>query len=407
MPLRDDKMRRYAISDKPDRVAVGLMSGTSVDGVDAAVIRIEGEAPNIRVTLLAFENKAFPEAVRNEILDCFIPRNAIVTRLGRLNFLLGELFAEAALSVIRAAGLSPADVDVIGSHGQTIWHEPNPQKSCAYTVQLGEGSVIAQRTGVVCISDFRVSDMAAGGQGAPLVPFTEFLLYRSEKETTLLQNLGGIGNITVLPKGCGADDVYAFDTGPGNMVIDALVSRSTNGLLTMDKGGSIAAKGQVDFWLLQFLLQHPYFSQLPPKTTGREVFGKEYTDALIATAQQKGIPMENVISTATAMTAASIAQAYRDFILPCNPASRMILSGGGCYNPILVDFIRKEFVRFGVDVRTQEEAGGNSDAKEAIAFALLADCTLHGIPGNLPAVTGAKNSALLGKISLPPKGGII
>lgn len=394
------------ISDKPDRIAVGLMSGTSVDGIDAAAIRIEGEAPNLKVTLLAFENKPFPEAIRKEILCCFTPRNAIVTRLGRLSFLLGELYSKAALSVIQTAGLSPADVDVIGSHGQTIWHEPVPRKSCAYTVQIGEGSVIAQRTGVICVSDFRVSDMAAGGQGAPLVPFTEYLLFRSDKETILLQNLGGIGNITVLPKGCGVNDVYAFDTGPGNMVIDALVTNSTNGLLAMDKGGSIAARGQVDPWLLQSLLQHPYFTQHPPKTTGREVFGKEYADALIATAKQKGIPMENVIATATALSASSIAQAYRDFILPCSPASRMILGGGGCYNPTLVNFIRKELACYGIDVLTQEEAGGNSDAKEAIAFALLADCTLRGIPGNIPGVTGARNPALLGKISLPFREGI-
>ena len=391
--------------NKPCRIAVGLMSGTSVDGIDAAAVKIEGTDQDLKISLLAFENKPFPEDVRSEILSCFSPENAIVTRLGALSFKLGDLYADAALSVIRAAGLSPCDIDVIGSHGQTIRHEPVPKTHCpAYTVQIGEGAVIAQKTGVVCVTDFRTADMAAGGQGAPLVPFTEYLLYRSDDETILLQNLGGIANVTVLPRGCRAKDVYAFDTGPGNMVIDALADISTDGRLKMDKNGRIAAGGHVDAGLLKDLLKHPYFSMRLPKTTGREMFGKDYARAVMHKAEQTCTPVRDVIATATALTASSIALAYRDFIRPRCPAQRMILGGGGCYNPTLVDFIRKELSRFGVRVLTQEEAGGNSDAKEAAAFALLADCTLRGIPGNLPNVTGAKNPAILGKISMPPAG---
>ena len=233
------------IAEKPVRRIVGLMSGTSVDGIDAALVELSGEQDAPSVRLLAFEDRPFPDAVRSGIFELFDPVKATVDKLGRMSYVLGELYAEAALSVIREAGLSPSEVDAVASHGQTIWHSPDEVQFCGQnarcTVQIGEGAVIAQRTGLVTVSDFRVADLAAGGQGAPLVPFTEYLLYRSTKRTRLLQNIGGIGNMTVLPAGCAPEDVYAFDTGPGNMLIDAVVSAATEGRERYDRGGAMAA----------------------------------------------------------------------------------------------------------------------------------------------------------------------
>ena len=389
----------FPLLHQPRRVLVGLMSGTSVDGIDAAVVSVTGQGEAVAAELLAFFNTPFDPALRRRIFEAFQPEKTTVMQLGALNMELGEAYAAAALHAVHGAGLRPEDVDAIGSHGQTIWHEPagNP----AFTVQLGDGNVIAQRTGIPCVSDFRVADLAAGGQGAPLVPFTEFLLYRSETESVLLQNIGGIGNVTVLPAGCKAKDVSAFDTGPGNMVIDGLMSRLTGGRCAMDEGGAFAARGRVCGPLLEELLRHPYFSAPPPKTTGREMFGAPYVDALLARGRELNLTNEDLVATATALTAASIARAVRDFVLPHTKPARLVVGGGGSYNPTLVGFLRQELSPMGIRVQTQEELGHSSDAKEAVAFALLADCTLRGVPGALPSVTGAKVGAVLGKLSFP------
>lgn len=393
---------------KEVRHVVGMMSGTSVDGVDAALVEISGTDSEPKVKLLAFENKPYPPQVREKIFSLFTPANATVDKVGYMNFLLGEIYAKSALSVIEKAGMKPEEIDVIGSHGQTIWHAPIPESPdgipVAYTVQIGEGSVIAERTGILTVSDFRVADMAAGGQGAPLVPFSEYLLYRREKETILLQNIGGIGNMTVMPAGAKSRDVFAFDTGPGNMIIDAVISAVTGGEKTYDAGGETAAKGKVCNALLDILKEEPYYRQPLPKTTGREHFGVQYTEKILSWWKENPIPVEDLLATVTDLTAYSIADAYERYVLPKYRASEIIVGGGGSYNATLLRFMKERFAPHGVAVRTQEDLGLSSDAKEAVAFALMADCCMRGKANTLPSVTGAEHPAVMGKISQPYKG---
>ena len=393
---------------KEVRHVVGMMSGTSVDGVDAALVEISGTDSEPKVKLLAFENKPYPPQVREKIFSLFTPANATVDKVGYMNFLLGEIYAKSALSVIEKAGMKPEEIDVIGSHGQTIWHAPIPESldgiPVAYTVQIGEGSVIAERTGILTVSDFRVADMAAGGQGAPLVPFSEYLLYRREKETILLQNIGGIGNMTVMPAGAKPLNVFAFDTGPGNMIIDAVISAVTGGEKTYDAGGETAAKGRVCNALLDILKEEPYYRQPLPKTTGREHFGVQYTEKILSWWKENPIPVEDLLATVTDLTAYSIADAYERYVLPKYRASEIIVGGGGSYNATLLRFMKERFAPHGVAVRTQEDLGLSSDAKEAVAFALMADCCMRGKANTLPSVTGAEHPAVMGKISQPYKG---
>lgn len=380
------------------RFAVGLMSGTSVDGIDAAAVEILGEPGGdggISVRLLAFENKPYPADVRREIFELFDPARATVDRVGALNVRLGELYADAALSVVGLAGLAPADVSVVGSHGQTIYHAPE----AGFTVQIGEGAVIAARTGIPCVSDFRPADLAVGGQGAPLVPFTEYLLYREPDRTLLLQNIGGIGNVTVIPAGCGPEDVYAFDTGPGNMLIDGVASLVTGGALAMDAGGALAARGRVSETLLGELRQDAYYAMPVPKSTGRERFGADYVERIVRRGRELGLSDADLTATVTRLTAWSIGDAYDRFIAGRHAADLMIVGGGGSYNPVLMRDLAAEMAARGVAVATQEAVGGSSDAKEAIAFALLADYAMARQPANLPAATGAARPVVLGKIS--------
>ena len=388
------------------RRVVGMMSGTSVDGIDSAVIEIRDCAKGSQVKLLAFENAPYPPAVRQQIFSLFQTGASTVDKIGYMNFLLGELYAESALSVIRKAGLTPADIAVIGSHGQTIWHEPSLCEKdgypIRYTVQIGEGAVIAQRTGIPTVSDFRVADMAAGGQGAPLVPFSEYLLYHRKTETILLQNIGGIGNMTVMPANAEPDQIYAFDTGPGNMIIDAVVTALTDGRCTYDRGGAWGARGTVHPELLALLQQDPYYSKPLPKTTGRELFGEQYTSRILEWQKNHNIPEADLVATVTDLTAWSIEDAYKRYVLKKYPANELIVGGGGCYNKTLYNFLTRRFTRLGVAVRTQEDLGWNSDAKEAVAFALMADCRLLGKPNTLPSVTGAREAVITGKLSLPP-----
>ena len=394
------------IRSKPVRRVVGLMSGTSVDGIDAALVEIGGtdEAPEVR--LVAFEDRPWPEEVRRQIFPLFRPETATVDKIGYMNFLMGEIYAQSVSSVVEKAGLTLADIDLIGSHGQTIWHAPEVCGKdgfpVSFTVQIGEGSVIAARTGVPTVSDFRVADMAVGGQGAPLVPFSEYLLYRRPGETILLQNIGGIGNMTVLPGDEGPEAVYAFDTGPGNMIIDAVVSALTGGAKTYDAGGAMAAEGRVDEALLAMLQQDPYYDMPLPKTTGRELFGVQYVGKILDYQRAHGLSDADVLATVTDLTAWSIADGYARYVLPKRQAAELVVGGGGSYNATLLGFLRTRFAPYGVQVRTQEDLGWSSDAKEAVAFAIMADCCVREKPNVLPSVTGAKAAAIMGKISLPP-----
>jgi anhydro-N-acetylmuramic acid kinase len=391
------------VINKPLRRIVGLMSGTSADGIDAALVEIEG-TEDLKVSLRAFENVPYPSEVRSKIFELFNPEQSTVDKIGFMNFLLGELFAEAALLVIRKAGLSPSDIDLIGSHGQTIYHHPQIHSfqghDIRYTVQIGEGAVISARTGIPCVSDFRVADMAVGGQGAPLVPFTEYLLYRSSTKNMLLLNIGGIGNITVIPANCEASQVFAFDTGPGNMVIDGLVNKLYNGALTMDEGGKIAGNGKINQELVDILISDTYFSVKPPKSTGREHFGAGFISRVLQIIDNKNISREDAIATVTYLTAWSVGDAYCRFIDKRCKADTLIIGGGGSYNRTLVEFIRNEMAFYGIETYTQEQIGFNSDAKEAVAFAVLADRTIAGKVNVLPNVTGAKKASVMGKISL-------
>jgi len=389
---------------KHERYVVGLMSGTSVDGIDAAVVRINsgaGDKPSAE--LIAFQNTPFPEKARAQIFELFDPSKATVDKIGRMNMWLGELYAKAALEVIALAGLKPEDISVIGSHGQTIHHAPEQHLvdgyNLHYTFQIGEGAVIASRTGIPSVTDFRVADMAVGGQGAPLVPFTEYLLFREEQRTLLLQNIGGIGNVTVIPAGCKPEDVYAFDTGPGNMIIDGIVTRLYPGEKTMDVGGELAAQGQVNSDLLTLLKADEYYVQPLPKSTGRERFGSEYVDKLISYQASHQLSNVDLIATVTMLTAWSIADAYARYIKEHNIAHALIVGGGGSYNPVLMSYLREQMAELGVEVLTQEDIGQSSDAKEAVAFGLLADYTLARSANNLPRVTGAHRPIVMGKIS--------
>ncbi|MDN5276600.1 MAG: anhydro-N-acetylmuramic acid kinase [Clostridiales bacterium] len=394
--------RLIEIYRKKERLVIGLMSGTSVDGIDAALVRIRGKGLDTKIELLEFENFSYDDHVRERIFELFEPSTSTVEKICHMNFLLGELFAEAALKIIKKVHMSPNNVDLIGSHGQTIYHIPQIIEDLSYriksTFQIGEPAVIAERTGIVTVGDFRVRDVAAGGDGAPLVPYTDYILYRNPENTIALQNIGGIANVTVLPAACGVEDVMAFDTGPGNMVIDEVVKRVTGGVLKYDKDGHLASKGRVNSQLLDELLKDEYFVKRPPKTTGREYFGASYVDRLMERAARLNLDKCDLVATVTALTAKSIANSYRDFIMPLYKIDRVIISGGGSYNKTLVRMIKEYLPE--VEVMTQEDMGFNSDAKEAVAFAILANEAINGHFNNIPKATGAKHPVVMGKVCM-------
>lgn len=374
-------------------LVVGLISGTSADGIEAAVVELGGAPPMLTWRLLKRQHASFAPALRDEILACFRPEHGTVDRLCALNFQIGEAFARAALDVIASAGLRADQVDLIGSHGQTLWHIP--AGTDASTLQLGEAAVIAERTGVTTVSNFRTRDMAAGGQGAPLVPLLDVLLLSHATLTRAAQNIGGIGNVTFLPPHVTRHTPFAFDTGPGNMLMDYAASRATNGALSFDRDGVIAARGRVDDTILRELMQEPFLREKPPKTTGRELFGAQYGAPMWERAKTRGLRDEDIVATLTAFTAHSIAQAYRDF-LPQIP-DEVIVSGGGALNPVLMQMLRDLLAP--ARVTTSDELGLPSEAKEAIAFAVLAYETWFQRAGNVPAATGARHPVILGNIT--------
>ena len=376
---------------------IGLMSGTSADGMDAALVDITGYGLSTKVTTLGFVSVPYPAKVRNEILRLASGTAGGSHDLCLFSFLLGQLSLNACRAVCGQAGVSPDSVDLVGSHGQTLWHIPKAEDYLGYpvrgTLQLGEASVICEGLGCPVVSDFRVRDMAAGGQGAPLVPYAEYLLYRKEGQTVALQNIGGIGNITVLPQGGTPQDTFAYDTGPGNMVMDQLMERFTGGAQRYDENGAFAAKGECDEALLTWMLQDPYLKKAPPKTTGREDYGKEYVDALLA--QAAGMKPENMVATACRFTAECIRIAIDSFC-PV-PPDYLVIGGGGSRNPTLLRDIRRTLH---IPVLVNEDLGFDSEAKEAIAFAILANECVHGEPNNVPSVTGAQHPVVMGKISV-------
>ncbi len=375
-------------------IVVGLMSGTSADGIDAAVVEIHGAPPALAWRLRAHLHVPYPAALRDEILACVQPEQGTVDRLCALNFRLGAAFADAALRAITQAGVTPAQVDLIGSHGQTLWHIPTGAD--ASTLQLGEPAVIAERTGIATISNFRTRDMAAGGQGAPLVAYVDTLLLSHPTLTRAAQNIGGIGNVTYLPPTTTpAPQPLAFDTGPGNVLIDYAASRATAGEWTYDREGKLAAQGRVDEHLLAELMREPYLREKPPKTTGRELFGASFGARVWEAAQARRLADADIVATLTAFTARSIAQAYADF-LPTRP-DEVIVSGGGARNPTLMAMLRDALA----PARTlpSDAFGLGAAAKEAIAFAILAYEAWFHRPGNLPGATGARQPVILGNLT--------
>ena len=400
------------------RFALGLMSGTSLDGIDAALVRLSGPADRPRVRLLAFVTVPYPPRVQPWVMRVAAGGETTSGGISQLNFLLGGLFAEAALQVCRAGRISPGRLAVIGSHGQTVYHQggpwPSPDLKAAVgpnTLQIAEPAVIAERTGAPVVADFRVADMAAGGQGAPLVPMVDYLLLRDDRKGTLALNIGGIANVTVIPAKAEPTDVTGFDTGPGNMLSDALVRHFTRGREHYDSGGRVAARGKVNEAMLAEMLCHPFFSQSPPKSAGREQFGREFVERSFlphpsppapagkGSKRVGGVNVKDMLRTSLELTARSIADALARFVFPEVKVARLIVSGGGAHNRTLLKRLAELLPQ--LTIEPSGPYGLPVDAKEAIAFALLADRTLHGLPGNLPRVTGARRAVVLGKIVRP------
>ncbi|MGI6632509.1 MAG: anhydro-N-acetylmuramic acid kinase [Bacillota bacterium] len=390
-----------AIRKKKTRRLVGLMSGTSADGVDAVLCEIAGSGRDTRAKIVRMTSTGYPESLRNMLLGDL--RLLSCEEVARLNFRIGEIFADTALQCVSEAGLTPRDIDAVCSHGQTLVHLPeadHPVIPCRATLQIGDISVIAQRTGILTIGDFRPADMAQGGQGAPLVPYVDYLLIGHPTLGRIMQNIGGIGNLTYIPPGCSPDAVIAFDTGPGNMVVDAVVSIVTGGRDKMDTGGRMALSGNVHTRLLDTLLDNPYFGQPPPKSTGRELFGIQYSNALVDEAHRLGCSKpEDIVATASELTVQTIVNAYKDHVFPLGRVDEVIVGGGGARNKYFMKRLREELT--GQRVITHDEIGIPSQAKEALAFAVLGNELLAGRTNNLPSATGAKKAVVMGKIALP------
>src|SRR5713101_5478018 len=384
---------------------IGLMSGTSADGVDAALVDVRGVGHDLKITLKAFRTFPYPTAFRERLLQAMT--GGTVEDVCHLNAALGEWFARAASKVLKEAGVSPRRVTLIGSHGQTLHHLPKPRREPVIgpvrsTLQLGAPAVIAERTGITTVADFRSRDVAAGGEGAPLTPYLHYLLFRHPSRARVVVNIGGICNLTYLPAGGALQSVRAFDTGPGNMVVDGVVRHVTGGRHQFDRSGRFARAGKVDEGLLRRLLQHPFLRRRPPKSTGREEFGERFIDRFVLLGRLAGLSDADLVATATAFTARTIADAQK-FLH--RRVEEVFVSGGGARNPTLMRKLQETWGE--TPVRTVEALGWDGRALEAVAFAVFAYQHVQGVPCNLPQVTGAKRAVVLGTITpgtkVPPK----
>ena len=393
------------MASKP-MLVLGMMSGTSADGIDAALVRISGAPPRLRVKLLGDVKQIFPAAMRKEIFRVAEQKAITPGEFSQLHARLGQIYAEAALSACKKLHIPPSKVDLIGNHGQTVFHQGAPTQflgaQTASTLQIGDGSVIAALTGITTVSDFRPADIALGGQGAPLVPYVDYLLYRHKNLGRVALNIGGIANITVIPANAKPCDVFAFDTGPGNMLIDALVAHFTRGRQHYDKDARLALKGRAIDPLLHRLLKDPYLWQPPPKSTGREYFGAAFVQKLLTLGKRYRANPNDLIRLATSFTIASIRMALDLFVIPKIKMDELIISGGGAKNPIIVSVLSDYLTHNGIKVLPSFRFGVPVDAKEALAFAILAYETFHQRPSSLPSATGARGPAILGKISYAP-----
>jgi anhydro-N-acetylmuramic acid kinase len=384
---------------------LGMMSGTSADGIDIALVEISGAPPDLHARLENHHHVPFPAYVRETILRLANGSATTTAEISELNFRLGEEFGRAAIKACKKWRVPLRQISLIGSHGQTVFHlgaaaRFQGKMRTASTMQIGETSIIAERTGITTIGDFRPADMAAGGQGAPLIPFIDYMLYRDTQRGRVALNIGGIANVTVIPANARPRNVFAFDTGPGNMVVDALVERMTRGRAEYDTDSRIALSGRTIPELLQRLMREPYLRKKPPKSSGREHFGGAYANSLIAWGHQHHAGLADLIRTATVFTALSIADAFRRFILPRADVEELIVAGGGARNPLMMAQLAASLP--GIEVVPASRFGVPVEAKEAFGFALLAYESYHERPGNLPSATGAKHPAVLGKIA--PRG---
>ncbi|MGH9736848.1 MAG: anhydro-N-acetylmuramic acid kinase [Candidatus Acidiferrales bacterium] len=385
---------------------IGMMSGTSADGIDAALVRVDGAPPALTVKFEAHHHSNFPSPVRNAILRIANGASTSSAEISQLNFLLGEEFARAAITACKKWHVPLSKIDLIGSHGQTIYHQGVQSlflgaRRIASTLQIGEPSIIAARTGLPVVADFRPADMAAGGQGAPLVPFVDYLLYRDDKLSRVALNIGGIANVTVIPARANPSGVLAFDTGPGNMIVDALVQRTTKGGAGFDRDARIALSGRTIPTLLARLMRDPYLRRKPPKTAGREQFGEPFAARILSWARRNKLKPADLVRTSTLFTPLSIADALRRFVPRRVKIDELIVAGGGAKNPLMMAELAALLP--GVDIIPAGKFGLPTEAKEAFAFAVLAYETHHGRANNLPSATGAKNSIVMGKLT-PPAG---
>jgi len=380
-------------SSKQYRTIIGLMSGTSADGVTACALRVAGSYTKTKMDFIGSKTYPYPRELRAEIFDLFDRQTARVDSICSMNFALGREFAKSAKSLARSLSLKLDEVDLIGSHGQTIYHDPRPAEGLGSSLQIGELAVIAEMTGVNTIGDFRKRDIAAGGEGAPLSPYVDYILFRNNRGTAI-QNIGGIANLTYMPPDCSEDEVIAFDTGPGNMVVDKLVSAYTEGALAYDEGGSIALRGRVNEALLGELISEPFFSRRPPKSTGRELFGAGFAERLLLVAEQRGLRKEDVIATATMLTVETMARAYEEFVLRKGPLDVLYLAGGGANNRAMVDWLRSRLP--GIPLERFDVLGIPSEAREAAYMAILANEFVMGHAANMLMATGAERKVILG-----------
>jgi anhydro-N-acetylmuramic acid kinase len=380
-------------------IVAGIMSGTSLDGIDVAIVEIEGEAWEKKVRTLAFASTPYPAAVRKALL-AVSNTETHTAQIGLLHFLLPELYAKAVRAVCARKRLPLRKLSLAGCHGQTILHIGAPVRFLGSrircTLQIGDGSVLAELLDIPVVSDFRPRDMAAGGQGAPLVPNLDYLLLRDRRRGRVSLNIGGIANLTAIPAGVQSSEVIAFDTGPGNMVIDALVERHTRGSRKFDRNGEIAARGRVSARLLRLLMRDVFYRKPPPKSAGREEYGRDFIEYLV----KSGLRIEDLIATATALTASTITQSIERFVLPKMNVHDVVVAGGGVHNRVLMRMLAGQLP--GLRICSISEFGIDPDAKEAIAFAVLAHETWTNQPSNLPAATGARHPVILGKISPGP-----
>jgi len=382
-------------------LVIGLISGTSADGVDAALVEIHGDRrrrAGFRLACRQWLTRPYPAWLRDKVLSVASGEPTTAGELCQLDFSLAKEFAAAVSDLAAAAGIRPAGVDLLGSHGQTVWHQP-ATGGAGCTLQLGQPQVIAELTGITTVGDFRPRDMAAGGQGAPLVPMADYLVFGDRRIGRVLLNIGGIANITVLPAAAGPESVVGFDTGPGNMLLDGVMAILGDREAAFDRDGRLAARGQTSPELLAELLAEPYYQRPPPKSTGRELFGRAYARRCLERGRELGLDDADVMATLTELTAATIANAVEPLALPGARLGEVVVAGGGAHNPILLQRLRDRLAPLGLALSTTASYGVSVDAREAIAFAVLAFLTVSGRAGNVPAATGAAHPVILGTVS--------